>query len=113
MSEYPRDEFDDVPEDGTRQGAHRGHNPNARAGSQGMFLAILIVGVLALVLGAVAFVNAPRTAREALPWHPTALTVSSSDATTSGVSAAGTPVTNAPRVGAVMGGTTPGVLTTV
>ena len=27
MSEYPRDEFDDVPEDGARQGAHRGHTP--------------------------------------------------------------------------------------
>ena len=30
MSEHPRDEFDDVPEDGARQGAHRGHNPRAR-----------------------------------------------------------------------------------
>ncbi|CAL8896753.1 hypothetical protein KVA01_05650 [Kocuria varians] len=61
MSEYPRDEFDDVPEDGARQGAHRGHNPNARNGSRREFRAILVTGVLALVLGTVCFVNAPRT----------------------------------------------------
>ena len=65
MSEYPRDEFDDVPEDGTRQGAHRGYNPRARQGSPRGFRAVLVSGVVALVLGAVCFVNAPRTAQQA------------------------------------------------
>ncbi|MCC5675395.1 hypothetical protein JNE43_11365 [Kocuria rhizophila] len=65
MSEYPHDEFDDVPEDGARQGAHRGHNPRAREGSTRQFRAVLVSGVLALVLGAVCFVNAPRTAQDA------------------------------------------------
>ena len=65
MSEHPRDEFDDVPEDGARQGAHRGHNPRAREGSTRQFRTVLLSGVLALVLGAVCFVNAPRTAQEA------------------------------------------------
>lgn len=65
MSEHPLDEFDDVPEDGARQGAHRGHNPRAREGSTRQFRAVLVSGVLALVLGAVCFVNAPRTAQEA------------------------------------------------
>ena len=67
MSEHPRDEFDDVPEDGARQGAHRGHNPRAREGSTRQFRTVLLSGVLALVLGAVCFVNAPRTAQEAQP----------------------------------------------
>lgn len=64
MSEYPRDEFDDVPEDGARQGAHRGHNPAARTGSRREFRAILVTGLLALALGAVCFVNAPRTEQD-------------------------------------------------
>ena len=89
MSEYPRDEFDDVPEDGARQGAHRGHNPNARAGSRGKFLAILVTGVLALVLGAVAFVNAPRTAQEALALPAAAVAVSADDDAAAGASAVG------------------------
>lgn len=70
MSEYPRDEFDDVPEDGTRQGAHRGHNPQARTGSRKGFLAIVGAGILALAVGAVAFVNAPRTAQDAVENTP-------------------------------------------
>lgn len=70
MSEYPRDEFDDVPEDGTRQGAHRGHNPRARTGSRKGFLAIVGAGILALTVGAVAFVNAPRTAQDAVENSP-------------------------------------------
>ena len=52
MSEHPRDEFDDVPEGGARQGAHRGHNPRAREGSTRQFRTVLVSGVLALVLGA-------------------------------------------------------------
>ncbi|WP_431813327.1 hypothetical protein [Kocuria sp. cx-455] len=70
MSEYPRDEFDDVPEDGMRQGAHRGHNPRARTGSRKGFLAIVGAGILALAVGAVAFVNAPRTAQDGVENSP-------------------------------------------
>lgn len=64
MSDHPRDEFDDVPEDGTRQGTHRGHNPKAGAGSRAGFTAVVAAGVAALLIGAVAFVNAPRTAQD-------------------------------------------------
>ena len=67
MSDYPRDEFDDVPEDGTRQGTHRGFNPKAHSGSRAHFLATVLVGVLSLVLGAVCFVNAPRAAQAQPP----------------------------------------------
>ncbi|MCG7431943.1 hypothetical protein MHK71_05380 [Kocuria indica] len=101
MSEYPRDEFDDVPEDGARQGAHRGHNPNARAGSRGKLLAILVTGVLALVLGAVAFVNAPRTAQEALALPAAAVAVSPDDDAAAGASGVGASVAGASAVGAV------------
>ena len=65
MSQYPHDEFDDVPEDGARQGAHRGHNPRARTGSRRELRSVVAAGVLALVLGAVCFVNAPRTSQDA------------------------------------------------
>ena len=45
MSEHPRDEFDDVPEGGARQGAHRGHNPRAREGSTRQFRTVLVSGL--------------------------------------------------------------------
>ncbi|WP_240625040.1 hypothetical protein [Kocuria tytonicola] len=64
MSQYPHDEFDDVPEDGARQGAHRGHNPRARTGSRRELRAVVAAGVTSLVIGAVCFVNSPRTAQE-------------------------------------------------
>ena len=102
MSEYPRDEFDDVPEEGARQGAHRGHNPNARAGSRGTFLAILVTGVLALVLGAVAFVTAPRTAQDALALPAAAFTVASGD------DAAGAPAAVAALPGTAASDVVPG-----
>ena len=60
MSEYPHDEFDDVPEDGARQGAHRGHNPRAREGSTRQFRAVLVSGVLALVLGTIGWETSKR-----------------------------------------------------
>ena len=65
MSQYPHDEFDDVPEDGARQGAHRGHNPRARTGVRRELRAVVAAGVVSLVIGAVCFVNAPRTAQDA------------------------------------------------
>lgn len=58
MSGYPHDEFDDVPEDGPRQGAHRGHRPTARVGAREL-TAIVLAGCLTLGVGAYAFVTAP------------------------------------------------------
>lgn len=58
---FPRDEFDDVPEHGARQGAHRGHRPIARVGSREL-AAIVLAGLLALGVGAAAFVTAPDDA---------------------------------------------------
>ena len=108
MSEYPHDEFDDVPEDGARQGAHRGHNPRAREGSTRQFRAVLVSGVLALVLGAVCFVNAPRTAQDALALP--AFAAAPGDDAASGAagvraSAVGASAVGASAVGAVALGT--------
>ena len=56
MSQYPPDEFDDVPEDGPRQGAHRGRRRTARVGS-GELTAIVVAGVLSLGVGAYALLE--------------------------------------------------------
>lgn len=56
MSQYPHDEFDDVPEDGPRQGAHRGLRPTARVGA-GELAAIVVAGLLTLGVGAYAFLE--------------------------------------------------------
>lgn len=61
MSGHPHDEFDDVPEDGPRQGAHRGHRPSAQVGAREL-AAIVLAGALTLGVGAYAFVTAPRDA---------------------------------------------------
>ena len=45
MTRYPHDEFDDVPEDGPRQGAHRGLRPTVRVGAREL-AAIVLAGVL-------------------------------------------------------------------
>jgi hypothetical protein len=59
MRTYPRDEFDAVPESPRRQGVHRtreGEEPQRRSGLGW----ILAAGILALVIGAVAFFLLPR-----------------------------------------------------
>lgn len=61
MSRYPRDEFDDVPEDGPRQGAHRGVRPTVRVGAREL-TAIVLAGLLTLGVGAFSFLNAPGEA---------------------------------------------------
>lgn len=61
MSPHPHDEFDDVPEDGPRQGAHRGHRPAVRV-SAGELTAIVVAGLLTLGVGTYAFVNSPGDA---------------------------------------------------
>lgn len=60
VNEYPRDEFDDVPEDSSRRGVYRGKVVNPRASMKGLW-AILAAGTLALLVGTVMFVVQPRT----------------------------------------------------
>ncbi|MCC3284125.1 LytR C-terminal domain-containing protein [Arthrobacter caoxuetaonis] len=57
MSQYPRDEFDKVPETSTRQGVHRERLIPARSSGIGL---IITVGVLALLVGLAAYVVLPR-----------------------------------------------------
>ncbi|MFC8302744.1 LytR C-terminal domain-containing protein [Specibacter sp. NPDC057265] len=56
MSNYPRDEFDDVPESSARHGVHRA----TMELPQRSLLPILMVGVAALCVGLVAFFALPR-----------------------------------------------------
>ncbi|MEX5236279.1 hypothetical protein [Kocuria arenosa] len=64
MTQYPHDEFDDVPEDGPRQGAHRGVLPTVRVGAREL-TAILLAGALTLGVGVFSFLNAPGEAAPA------------------------------------------------
>ncbi|NOJ61049.1 LytR C-terminal domain-containing protein [Arthrobacter sp. 260] len=57
MSQYPRDEFDKIPESASRQGVHR--ERLVPPSSSGLALKIL-VGVLALAVGLAAFFILPR-----------------------------------------------------
>ncbi|MBO0898232.1 MULTISPECIES: LytR C-terminal domain-containing protein [Arthrobacter] len=57
MSNYPRDEFDKVPETSSRQGVHRERLIPSRSSGLGL---IITVGVLALVLGVAAYFVLPR-----------------------------------------------------
>lgn len=61
MTQYPHDEFDDVPEDGPRQGAHRGVRPTVRVGAREL-TAIVLAGALTLGVGVFSFLNAPGEA---------------------------------------------------
>ncbi|GAB3527855.1 LytR C-terminal domain-containing protein [Arthrobacter monumenti] len=57
MSNYPRDEFDRVPESSSRQGVHRERMEQPKGGG----LAIVIsAGVIALLIGAVAYFVLPN-----------------------------------------------------
>lgn len=64
MTQYPHDEFDDVPEDGPRQGAHRGVRPTVRVGAREL-TAIVLAGALTLGVGVFSFLNAPADAATA------------------------------------------------
>lgn len=57
MSNYPRDEFDKVPETSSRQGVHRERLIPSRSSGLGL---IITVGILALVLGVAAYFVLPR-----------------------------------------------------
>ncbi|NUP58244.1 MAG: LytR C-terminal domain-containing protein [Pseudarthrobacter sp.] len=56
MTQYARDEFDKVPETGSRQGVHR----TASAPAQVRLWPILAVGVAALAIGLVSFLILPK-----------------------------------------------------
>ena len=57
MSQYPRDEFDKVPETSARQGVHRERLIPARSSGLGL---LITVGVLALIIGLAAYFVLPR-----------------------------------------------------
>ena len=57
MSQYPRDEFDKVPETSARQGVHRERLIPARSSGLGL---LITVGVLALIIGFAAYFVLPR-----------------------------------------------------
>jgi cytoskeletal protein RodZ len=56
MSQYPRDEFDKVPENSSRQGVHRSSIEPVRRGLG----PLLAFGVVALIIGALAFTVLPK-----------------------------------------------------
>jgi len=66
---FAPDEFDLVPEDGPRQGAHRGHRPSSRVSTREL-AAIVLAGALTLGVGAWAFTSAPAVPGEAGPAAP-------------------------------------------
>ncbi|MCQ2001366.1 LytR C-terminal domain-containing protein [Arthrobacter zhaoxinii] len=57
MSQYPRDEFDKVPESSARQGVHRERLIPSRSTGLGL---LITVGVLALLIGLAAYFVLPR-----------------------------------------------------
>ncbi len=57
MTQYPRDEFDKVPESTSRQGVHRERLVTPGAGGLGL---IVTVGLLALLVGLAAYFVLPR-----------------------------------------------------
>lgn len=57
MTQYPRDEFDNVPESTSRQGVHRERLVTPRSGGLGL---IITVGLLVLLVGLAAYFVLPR-----------------------------------------------------
>lgn len=93
MNMHPRDEFDDVPESPRRQGIHRtrGETGAEGGGQAGRGLRwILAAGLIALVIGAIAFFVLPRLG---LSGSTVAATSSSAPSTTA---PSGAPSTGAP-----------------
>ncbi|MDQ6753335.1 MAG: LytR C-terminal domain-containing protein [Actinomycetota bacterium] len=56
MSQYPRDEFDKVPENSSRQGVHRSSVEPVRRGLG----PLIAFGIVALIIGALAFTVLPK-----------------------------------------------------
>lgn len=87
MNTYPRDEFDDVDENSSRQGAYRGRITDTSTSRAGL-LAIIISGVLALLVGGIMYVVSPRTA------GPGAVAASATATATATASTEASPTTN-------------------
>lgn len=101
MSPYPRDEFDDVPENSARRGVHRGGPPPARH----TFWLLIALGAAALLIGLMAFFVFPRLGLgdRATPAPASAGTTAPASAGASGTSTPSTPApgpaTSAPAPG--------------
>jgi len=63
MTKFPRDEFDRVPQNSSRQGVHRVITPASRP----VLWPVLVLGALALVVGLTAFMFLPKSAPTASP----------------------------------------------
>lgn len=60
MTQYPRDEFDDIDENTARRGAYRGRQDDEQTSNRGLVL-IVLSGVLSLLVGGFMYVMSPRT----------------------------------------------------
>lgn len=95
MSQFPRDEFDKVPESSARQGVHRARMTPPRTGGLGL---VLLVGAVALMVGAIAFFVLPRLGLDLVrpAASPTATPSSPSASTPAATAATEATTTTAP-----------------
>lgn len=104
--DFPRDAFDDVPEDGARQGVHRSADAAPLRTSREL-VAIVVVGVLGLLIGALAYVLATigvlgggqdQAPSGAAPSAAASETSAASETTAASEEATAEPSTQAPTV---------------
>ncbi|UWX97631.1 LytR C-terminal domain-containing protein [Arthrobacter zhaoxinii] len=96
MSQYPRDEFDKVPESSVRQGVHRERLIPSRSTGLGL---LITVGVLALLIGLAAYFVLPRLgigagSGDQSPAAGAPASASASATATAAASATATPTSN-------------------
>lgn len=91
MSQFPRDEFDKVPESSARQGVHRARITPPRIGGLGL---VLLAGAVALMVGAVAFFILPRLGLDFVR-PPAGATATTSAAGPTATATAGTAIATA------------------
>lgn len=98
MSNYPRDEFDDVEENSARHGVHRSSmEPQARS-----LMPLMIVGVVVLCVGLLAFFIMPKMLNNTTAPDTTGTTTTAAPSVTPSVEAAPTEApTTAPEVAPV------------
>lgn len=97
MSNYPQDEFDDVPENSARHGIHR----TSSATAPRSLAPLIVFGVVALVIGILAFLIIPKmNDSKSLVEVPGAATSQSAEPSAS-ATAAGEPSSAAPSPSAV------------
>ncbi|WP_115789219.1 LytR C-terminal domain-containing protein [Arthrobacter silvisoli] len=108
MTKFPRDEFDRVPQNSSRQGVHRVVTPASRPA----LWPVLVLGALALVVGLTAFLILPKSAPTAAPSQQAAAsqqpTPSPSASSTPSASPSATPTpSETPTTSAAVDKTTP------